>query len=122
MDRRALWAGRVLTALPVLTMLVSAAFKLMRSPEVVAAWTGSAGYPESTLVPIAIVEIACAVIYAIPRTAVLGAILVTGYLGGAIATHVRVGDAFLIPLALGVLAWAGIFLRCARLRAILPLR
>jgi xanthine/uracil permease len=69
-----------------------------------------------------IVEIACAVIYAIPRTAVLGAILVTGYLGGAIATHVRIHDNFIPPVVMGVLAWLGLYLRDARLRALLPLR
>jgi hypothetical protein len=69
-----------------------------------------------------IVEIACTVVYAIPQTAVLGAILLTGYLGGAIATHVRLEEGFLPPVILGVLVWLGIYLRDARLRALLPFR
>jgi hypothetical protein len=74
-------------------------------------------------VPLGAIEICCALLYAIPRTAVLGAVLLTGYLGGAIATHVRVGDpSFVTPLVLGMIAWAGLYLRDPRLRALLPLR
>ena len=118
-----LWTGRVLSALPVLAMLMSAAFKLAHPPQVVESFTHQFGYSEHMLLPLAIIEISCAVLYAIPRTAVLGAVLVTGYLGGAIATHVRIGDpGFASPLALGVIAWAGLFFRDPRLRALLPLR
>ena len=118
----ALWTGRVLSALPVLMMLLSASFKLRPTPEIVQAFTGKGGYPESTLTPLGIVEVTCAVLYAIPVTSVLGAVLSTGYLGGAIATHVRGGEAFIIPLVLGVFLWAGLFLRDPRIRALLPLR
>jgi hypothetical protein len=74
------------------------------------------------MVRIAIVELACVLLYAIPRTSVLGAILLTGYLGGAISTHVRAGEPFYLPLGVGVIVWLGLFLRDARLRALLPLR
>jgi hypothetical protein len=81
------------------------------------------GYPERLLLPICIVEIVCAVLYAIPRTSVLGAILLTGYFGGATATHVRVGDpVFFVPVFLGVLVWGGLYLRDGRLRGLIPLR
>lgn len=80
------------------------------------------GYPQRTTRPIAAVEIAIAILYAIPQTAVLGAILLTGYLGGATATHVRVEDPFIGPIIIGVLAWLGIFLREPRLRALMPWR
>ena len=120
-SKKMLWTGRVLSALPVLMLLFSAAMKLAKPPAVLQGFLHF-GYPESLLLGLAVVEIACAVVYAIPRTSVLGAILVTGYLGGATATHVRVGEAFFIPVLLGVLAWAGLFLRDSRLRALLPLR
>jgi hypothetical protein len=115
------WAGRAASALVVLGLAASAAMKLQHSPELVGMFTGKLGYPESTLQWIAIVELLCAIVYAVPQTAVLGAILVTGYLGGAVATHVRVEDPFVAPLLLGVFAWLGLFLRDARLRALLPL-
>jgi len=74
------------------------------------------------MLALGIVEIACTIIYLIPQTSVLGAILLTGYLGGATATHARVGEPFIFPVLLGVLVWLGIYLRCGRLRAILPIR
>jgi hypothetical protein len=116
-----LWVGRILSALPIL-MLPSASMKLMKHPMVLEQMAAKFGYPESTIVGIGLVELACVVIYLVPRTAVLGAVLVTAYLGGAIATHVRVGDAFVPPLVLGVCAWAGLYLRDQRLRQLLPLR
>lgn len=117
-----LWIGRILSALPILMMLFSASMKLMRHPLVLEQMAGKLSYPEGTLLPIGLFELACVVIYMIPRTAVLGAILVSAYLGGAIATHVRIGDVFVPPLVLGVCAWAGIYLREERLRQLLPLR
>jgi DoxX-like family len=121
--RSAIWAGRIVGAVPVLLMAMSATMKLLRTPQVLESWGPHFGYPEAALLAIGVVELACAVIYAIPRTAVLGAILITGFLGGATATHVRVGEmAFVAPVILGVLAWAGLFLRDPRLRALLPLR
>ena len=117
-----LWAGRILTALPVFALLASGAMKLSHKPELVEMFTGKFGYSESALLPLALVEMTCALLYLIPQTAVLGAVLMTGYLGGAVATHVRVGDPFFAPALLGVLAWGGLFLRDSRVRALLPLR
>lgn len=121
--RWVIWLGWVCTALPVLLMLLSAVMKFMRPPQVVESFTHTFGYPESELAVLGVVEVTSAVLYAIPRTAVLGAILVTGYLGGAIATHARLQDpSFVTPFVLGVLAWAGLYLRDDRLRQFLPLR
>jgi hypothetical protein len=117
-----LWTGRIVSAIPVLMMLMSAGMKLSGSTEVTGMFTGKFGYQQSSLLSIAILEIACVVIYAIPRTAVLGAILMTGYLGGAVATHVRVGDAFIAPVVLAIFAWAGLYLRDERLHSLLPFR
>jgi hypothetical protein len=86
---------------------------------------GRLGYPENVILGIGILELACTVVYIIPRVSVLGAILLSGYLGGAVATHVRVGDPLfnvIIPAVLGVLIWGGLYLRDVRLRALLPLR
>ncbi len=116
------WIGRVLSAIPVLLMFLSAAMKLARPPGVAEIFVGKFGYPDSSLVPIGVVEMTCVVVYLIPRTAVLGAVLVTTYLGGAVATHVRVSDVFLPPVVLGILAWLGLYLREPRLRELLPLR
>ncbi len=125
-DRRTLWAGRVVSALPPLAMAMSATFKLSGgftgSKELMDSWIAS-GYPPAALLPIGFVELACAILYVVPRTAVLGAILVTGYLGGAVATHVRLSQGLWIaPAILGVLAWLGLFLREPRLRRLLPIR
>ena len=120
-SKKALWAGRIVSAIPVLMLLMSAGMKLAK-PDFVVKGTIESGFPEKLIVPLGIVELACALIYLFPRTAVLGAILVTGYLGGATATHVRLGQPFIIPVLLGVLAWLGVFLREPRLRALIPLR
>ncbi len=120
--RWATWGGYVLSAIPILMLLLSASFKLSHPPQVMDMFVTQLGYQASTLLGLALLEIAVVVVYAVPRTAVLGAILMTGYLGGAVATHVRVGQAFLIPLALGISAWAGLYLRDDRLHALLPLR
>src|SRR5438105_15835600 len=90
--RWVLWTSRVLSAIPVLMLALSGVMKVLHAPQVVTGWRDQFGYPLWEMVPIGTVEILCAVIYAIPRTSVLGAILVTGYFGGAIATHVRVQD------------------------------
>jgi hypothetical protein len=76
----------------------------------------------SLLVPLGIVELACTILYIVPQTSVLGAILLTGYLGGATATHLRVEESWIGPVLLGILVWLGLFLRDCRLRALLPLR
>ena len=116
-----LWAGYVMSALPVLMLLMSAVMKFAK-PAVVVEGFSLLGYPESLALGLGIVELLCTIAYAIPRTSVLGAILLTGYLGGATATHVRIGDPFFIPIILGVLVWGGLYLRDKRLWALLPLR
>lgn len=116
-----LWTGRVLSALPALLMLMSGAMKLAKSAAVIQGFA-HAGIPERLMVPIGILEVACAVVYLIPQTAVLGAILVCAYLGGATVTNLRVGDAVWPPVLAGIFAWAGLSLRDSRLRALLPLR
>jgi hypothetical protein len=115
------WTGYIISALPVLMLIVSGAMKLVKSVPVVEGFIRF-GYPESLAFGIGLVELACVAIYVIPRTSVLGAILLTGYLGGATATHLRIGDPFFAPIVLGVLVWGGLFLLDARLRALLPLR
>jgi ABC-type transport system involved in cytochrome c biogenesis permease component len=119
------WAGRIVSGLPILFLLVDGVMKLVK-PAPVVEGTLKLGYPETVIVPLGIVLLACTVLYAIPRTSVLGAILLTGYLGGAVATHVRVGDPLfshvLFPVYLGVLIWLGLCLRDDRLRALVPLR
>ena len=80
------------------------------------------GLPESLIIPLAILEISCVVIYAIPATAVVGAILLTGYIGGAILTHLRVGDPFFMQIAIGIFIWLGLYLRENRLKELVPLR
>jgi len=120
-SKKMLWAGYVVSALPVLLLLFSGVMKLVKPAEVVEGF-GKLGWDESLALGLGILELACTVIYVIPRTSVLGAILLTGYLGGATATHVRIGDQFFGPVILGVLVWGGLYLRDPRLRALLPLR
>ena len=121
-SKKRLWAGRIISAIPVLLLLFSGVMKLMKPAPVLQGFAHY-GYPESLIVGIGILEIACTVVYAIPRTSILGAILVTAYLGGATATNVRVGDpAVVMTVLLGVLAWVGLYLRDNRLSALVPLR
>ncbi len=122
--KKNVWAGRILTWLPALFLLLDGVAKLFK-PLPVVEGTVKLGYAESTIIPIGIVLIICTVLYLIPRTAVLGAILLTGYLGGAVATHVRAGDgAFgvVFAIAFGALVWLGIYLRDERLRELVPFR
>ena len=117
-----LWSGRVISGLIVSFLLFDAIIKVIKLAPAVEATT-RLGYPVSVLVPIGIALLVSTVLYAIPRTAMLGAILLTGYLGGATATQVRVGDPWLLlPVVFGVLLWAGLFLRDARLRVLIPVR
>ncbi len=116
--------GCVLGGLPVLMLLLDGVMKLLKPAPVVEA-TSKLGYPESVIVGLGIVVFVCAALYLIPRTAVLGAILLTGYLGGAVASHVRVGEGWfptLLPVVFGALLWGGLYLRDARLRALVPWR
>lgn len=117
------WVGRIATALPILMFLFSAFMKLSGNPQVMDQFVNRFGFPANTLVPIGILELLCALIYAIPRTSVLGAVLLTGYLGGAVVTHLRIGDpAFFSPFLVGLVVWLGIYMRERRLHAILPVR
>jgi DoxX-like family len=124
-SKRRLWTGRVMSALPALFLLVDGVGKLVK-PAPVVEGTVQLGYPESALLGLGIVLLTCTALYVIPRTAILGAILLTGYLGGAIATHVRVGSPLfshiLFPVYIAVLIWGGLYLRDERLRALIPLR
>jgi hypothetical protein len=109
----------VLSCLPLLAFLPSAFFKLAQPGEFLAQWTKN--FPAATARPIGLVELGCVVLYFVPATRVLGAILATGYLGGAIVTHVQQGQAILVvPLLIGVMLWGGLFLRDPRLRQLLP--
>jgi hypothetical protein len=121
-SRSSLWAGRVISALVVLFLLFDAIIKLMRVP---AALEGTArlGFSESVVLPLGMVLLACVALYAIPRTSILGAILLTGYLGGAVASNVRVANPLfgyiLFPVYVGVLLWLGLYLRDGRLRILI---
>jgi hypothetical protein len=126
-SNKALWTGRILSGVVVLFLLVDAGFKLIRplpAPAVEA--FGKLGYPVEFAAGLGILLLSCVALYLIPRTSVLGAILLTGYLGGAVASHVRVGDAWfshaLFPVYVGLLIWGGIYLRDERLRALVPFR
>lgn len=116
-----LWTGYALSALPALFLLFDGVMKLVK-PEFVVKGTVELGFPESAIVPLGIVLIISTILYLLPQTKVLGAILLTGYLGGAVATHVHAGHpAFniLFPVVFGVLLWGGLYFRDARLRALL---
>ena len=117
--------GRIFSALAALFLGVDAVAKLVQLAPVVAGTT-QLGYPEGSVLLIGIVEALCVTAYVVPPTAVLGALLLTGYLGGAIATHLRAGNPpfthILFPLYVALFVWGGLFLRESRLRALLPLR
>ena len=114
--------GWILSAIPILMMGVLGAFILIFKREMAMEGTTKYGYPSSSVVPIMIVEIICVILYAIPRTGVLGAILLTGYLGGAVATHVRASEPWFMPVIFGVILWLGLYLRDPRVRELTPLR
>jgi hypothetical protein len=115
------WAGRGISVLVSLVFLLSAFLKAKGGPEL-SKGIAHLGLPEPLIVPIAILELSCVVIYLIPATSVLGAILLTGYIGGAICTHLRVGDPFVVQAVLGILVWLGLYLREARLKGLIPIR
>ena len=115
------WIGRVISVLVSLAFLVSALMKFKGGPELTEG-IGHLGLPESMIVPLAILELSCVVIYLIPPTAVLGAILLTGFIGGAICTHWRVGDPFFAQILIGIAFWLGLYLREERLKSLIPLR
>lgn len=123
-SKKALWAGRIIGGVPALFLLVDGLMKLIKPAPVVEA-TVKLGYSESVILPLGIVLLISTVLYLVPRTAILGAILLTGYLGGAVATHVRAGEglfSIFFPVMFGVLLWAGLWLRDDRLQKLIPLR
>jgi hypothetical protein len=118
-SKGALWAGRILSALPVLMLTIDGVMKLVNPPPVVEAMT-RLGLNGSSAV-IGILELICVAVHVLPRTALLGAVLLTGYLGGAVATHLRAGSdlfSLVFPVILGSMLWTGLLLRDARLRAL----
>ena len=121
-SKRSMWAGRIISALIILLLVFDGAVKVLRLPAAVQGAV-QAGYPGGLVLPIGAVLLACLAVYVIPRTSILGAILLTGYLGGATATVVRMSSPlFPLPVGVGVLVWAGLYLRDARLRAMIPVR
>lgn len=122
LSRGRLWTGRILSGLLAVLLALDALGKFLK-PEAVVKGTIELGYPESTIVPMGVSLLVSVILYAVPRTAIFGAILLTGYLGGAVATHVRVGNPLfthvLFPVYVGVLLWIGLTLRDRRLEALL---
>ena len=120
--RAALWTGRAMSGLMAAFLILDGAMKLARL-DVVVKGTVELGYPIASIVPIGIILLTCVALYLIPRTAILGAVLLTGYLGGAIATHVRVSAPLvshtLFPIYVAALIWGGLYLRDRRVRALL---
>ena len=119
------WPGRVLTALPVLFLAFDVTIKLMKIQPVVDSFT-QLGIPVELARVVGTVELICLVLYCIPRTAVLGATLLTGYLGGAVLTHLRIGSPLLshtlFPVYIGIMLWGALWLRDLRVRVLIPLR
>ena len=123
-SKASLWTGRVISGLVVLFMLFDGSSKVMKAQQVIDA-TVRIGFPVTTIVGIGITLLVCTVLYVIPNTSILGAILLTGYLGGATAAQVRAGSPIsetVFPIIFGVLVWLGVYLREPRLRALVPLR
>jgi len=122
-SKKMVWAGRIVSALPILLLLLDGIMKL-RKPESVVQGFIQLGYSPDLIVGIGIALIASTVLYAIPQTSVLGAILLTGYLGGAVASHLRAGQGPLMggPILVAVVVWLGLWLRDRRVRHLIPLR
>ncbi len=121
-SKAALWTGRVFSVLPCLMLLFSASMKFNPGNPDLQKGFEHLGVPVSLAIGLGVLELVCTVVYLIPRTAVLGAILLTGYLGGAILTHLRVGDPYWVQALLGIVLWGGLWLREPRLRALIPLK
>jgi hypothetical protein len=124
-SKKMLWTGRTLSVLAILFLLFDSVIKVMQAAPAVEGTT-ALGYAKSAVFGIGIVELACVLLYAIPQASVLGAILLTGYLGGAIAGHARIDSPLfthtLFPIYVAVLIWGGLLLREERLRKLVPLR
>ena len=123
--RKRLWIGRTLSAIAVLFLIFDGVIHIMVIAPVVESFN-QLGYPVDLALPLGIIEILCLALYLIPTTSILGAVLLTGYLGGAIATQLRVGapllSTTLFPIYIGIMFWGGLFLRDARLHSLFPLR
>ena len=117
-NRKTIWAGRALSILVVLPFVISAVMKLIVHPEVIKGMS-HLGLPESLIMPLGVIELLCVVVYLVPKTSVLGAILLTGYVGGTIITHLRVGEPIYLNIILGLLIWLGLYLRRPRIRELL---
>jgi hypothetical protein len=120
-SKGSLWTGRVISTFIILFMLVDGGAKVVRVTPYVEG-TVKAGYADALVVPLGIIALICTIVYAIPQTAVLGAILMSAYYGGATATHVRLGQPFYFPVVFGILVWVALYLREPRLRQLVPLR
>ena len=120
-SNKARWTGRIISGLVVLFMLLNCSIALVKPAFARAGFT-HLGYPERVAPGVAILMFVCVVIYATPQTSILGATLLTAYLGGATTSHLRIGEPFYLPIVVGVLVWIGIYLREERLRALVPLR
>ena len=122
---KTIWIGRTLSALAILFLSFDTIVKVLRLPVAIDGTT-QLGYPESSVFVIGIIQLVCLVLYVIPQTSVFGAILFTGYLGGAIATHLRIGSPLfthiLFPIYVALLIWGGLYAREPRLRAMVPIR
>jgi hypothetical protein len=125
LSKKSLWAGRIMSGLVAAFMIFDAVIHLMKPAPVVEAFA-KLGFPLRLAVPLGIIELVCVLLYVVPRTSILGAILLTGYLGGAIATQLPTGNSLfgevLFPVYIGVILWGGIYLRDDRLRTLIPLR
>ena len=113
------WIGWILSILIALNFFMGAAMSIIRPPAMAEQFK-KFGFEAEILPVLGIIMLVCAILYIIPRTAVLGAVLLTGYLGGAVVTHVRVHDVFVMPVVVGILAWLALYLRDQRVRSLLP--
>ncbi|HTA16881.1 MAG TPA: DoxX family protein [bacterium] len=120
-SKKTVWLGWVLTALPAAMFVLSASMKLSGNPKVVQMFS-QLGWQPSALVPLACLELTCVLLYLIPRISILGGIVLTGYLGGAIATHVRLGEPVIMHIFIGLFIWGGLYLREPRLRELIPVK
>jgi hypothetical protein len=117
-----LWVGRVFSGMITVALVATAAMKISHVPRAMVDGLTSVGIPERAIVPIALLELACLALYLVPRTTVLGAVLLTGYFGGAIVVHI-IGNQSVFPLiAIGLLIWGGTYFRVPALQSVLPMR
>ncbi|HEV7701121.1 MAG TPA: DoxX family protein [Pyrinomonadaceae bacterium] len=123
-SRAAHWTGLIVGGLPALFLIVDGVMKLFK-PEFVVKATTDLGYSENVIIPLGVVLLTCVALFMIPKTTVLGAILITGYLGGAVATHVQHRDGafeIVLPVIFGVMIWLGLWLCDTRMRQLVPIR